>query len=156
MHSSRTIEIGGKIVSQRRTITEGDFSAMVNLSWETSPLHTDREYAKTTQFGERVLGGPCTIPFVAGLTGHAWHGLWEKSGLRLIALVGINNVTFTNPLFPNDTIWVETEIVNMRPTSKPKRRLVTVKDILRKQDDKVVLQMERLILVQEIEAETTS
>jgi acyl dehydratase len=156
MHSSRTIEIGSKIVSQRRTITEGDFSAMVNLSWETSPLHTDREYAKTTQFGERVLGGPCTIPFVAGLTGHAWHGLWEKSGLRLIALVGINNVTFTNPLFPNDTIWVETEIVNMRPTSKPKRRLVTVKDILRKQDDKVVLQMERLILVQEIEAETTS
>jgi acyl dehydratase len=156
MHSSRTIEIGSKIVSQRRTITEGDFSAMVNLSWETSPLHTDREYAKTTQFGERVLGGPCTIPFVAGLTGHAWHGLWEKSGLRLIALVGINNVTFTNPLFPNDTIWVETEIVNMRPTSKPKRRLVTVKDILRKQDDKVVLQMERLILVQEIEAEATS
>jgi acyl dehydratase len=156
MHSSRTIEIGSKIVSQRRTITEGDFSAMVNLSWETSPLHTDREYAKTTQFGERVLGGPCTIPFVAGLTGHAWHGLWEKSGLRLIALVGINNVTFTNPLFPNDTIWVETEIVNMRPTSKPKRRLVTVKDILHKQDDKVVLQMERLILVQEIEAETSS
>jgi acyl dehydratase len=156
MHSSRTIEIGSKIVSQRRTITEGDFSAMVNLSWETSPLHTDREYAKTTQFGERVLGGPCTIPFVAGLTGHAWHGLWEKSGLRLIALVGINNVTFTAPLFPNDTIWVETEIVSMRPTSKPKRRLVTVKDILRKQDDKVVLQMERLILVQEIGAEAAS
>jgi acyl dehydratase len=156
MHSSRTIEIGSKIVSQRRTITEGDFSAMVNLSWETSPLHTDREYAKTTQFGERILGGPCTIPFVAGLTGHAWHGLWEKSGLQLIALVGINNVTFTSPLFPNDTVWVETEIVSMRPTSKPKRRLVTVKDILRKQDDKVVLQMERLILVQEIGAEATS
>jgi hypothetical protein len=33
---------------------------------------------------------------------------------------------------------------------------VTVKDILRKQDDKAVLQMERLILVQEIGAEATS
>jgi acyl dehydratase len=154
MRSSSTIEVGSKIVTQRRTITEGDFSAMVNLSWETSPLHTDREYAKTTPFGERILGGPCTIPFVAGLTGHAWHGMWERSGLRLIALVGINNVTFTTPLFPNDTIWVETEVISMRPTSKPKRQLVTVKDILRKQVDQIVLQMERLILVQEIEPKT--
>jgi acyl dehydratase len=123
---------------------------MVNLSWETSPLHTDREYAKTTQFGERILGGPCTIPFVAGLTGQAWHGMWEKAGLQIVALVGINNVTFTAPIFPNDTIWVETEVVSMRPTSKPKRCLVTVKDVLRKQGDTVVLQMERVILAQEI------
>jgi acyl dehydratase len=156
MHSSSKIEVGSKIVTQRRTITEGDFSAMVNLSWETSPLHTDREYAKTTPFGERILGGPCTIPFVAGLTGHAWHGMWERSGFRLVALVGINNVTFTTPLFPNDTIWVETEVVSKRPTSKPKRLLFTVKDVLRKQVDQVILQMERLILVQEIEPETTA
>ena len=153
MENDSKLEVGTKIVTQRRTITDGDFSAMVNLSWETSPLHTDREYAKTTQFGERILGGPCTIPFVAGLTGHAWHGLWEKSGMRLIALVGINNVTFTNPLFPNDTIWAVTEIAGMRPTSKPKRSLVTVKDVLMKQGDKVILQMERLILVEALGSE---
>ena len=151
MQEQNSIAVGKKIVTQRRTITEGDFSAMVNLSWETSPLHTDREYAKTTAFGERILGGPCTIPFVAGLTGHAWHGMWEQAGMRLVALVGINNVTFTTPLFPGDTIWVETEIASMRPTSKPKRQLVTVKDVLCKQGNQVILQMERLILVQELE-----
>ena len=149
---SDTVEVGSKIVSQRRTITDGDFSAMVNLSWETSPLHTDREYAKTTPFGERILGGPCTIPFVAGLTGQAWHGWWEKSGFRLVALAGINNVRFITPLFPNDTIWVETEVAAMRPTSKPQRHLVTVKDVLRKVGDKTILEMERLILVEEIQA----
>ena len=73
-------------------------------------MHTDDEFAKGTIFGRRVLGGPCTIPFVAGLSGHAWHGLWEKSGMRLLALVGINNIAFKSPLFPNDTIWVEIEI----------------------------------------------
>ncbi len=146
------IEVGTKIVSQRRTITEGDFSAMANLSWETSPLHTDREYAKTTPFGERILGGPCTIPFVAGLAGHAWRGMWEKAGLQLIALVGIEGVRFTSPLFPGDTIWVETEISGMRPTSKPKRLLVTVKDVLYKQGREIILQMDRLMLVQELDA----
>ena len=149
--SERKLGVGTKITTQRRTITDGDFSAMVNLSWESSPIHTDDEYAKNTIFGRRVLGGPCTIPFVAGLSGHAWHGLWEKSGMRLLALVGINNVAFKAPLFPNDTIWVELEIASKRPTSKPKRSIVTVKDTLKKQGDETILQMERLILVEEIE-----
>lgn len=149
--SERKLGVGTKITTQRRTITDGDFSAMVNLSWESSPIYTDDEYAKNTIFGRRVLGGPCTIPFVAGLSGHAWHGLWEKSGMRLLALVGINNVAFKAPLFPNDTIWVELEIASKRPTSKPKRSIVTVKDTLKKQGDETILQMERIILVEEIE-----
>jgi len=149
--SERKLGVGTKITTQRRTITDGDFSAMVNLSWESSPIHTDDEYAKNTIFGRRILGGPCTIPFVAGLSGHAWHGLWEKSGMRLLALVGINNVAFKAPLFPNDTIWVELEIASKRPTSKPKRSIVTVKDTLKKQGGETILQMERIILVEEIE-----
>jgi acyl dehydratase len=152
MSAETRLDIGTRITTQRRTITDGDFSAMVNLSWESSPIHTDDEYAKGTIFGRRILGGPCTIPFVAGLSGHAWHGLWEKSGMRLLALVGINNVKFKSPLFPGDTIWVELEIANKRATSKPDRDLVTVKDTLRKQGGDVILEMERLILVQRIEA----
>jgi acyl dehydratase len=149
--SERKLGVGTKITTQRRTITDGDFSAMVNLSWESAPIHTDDEYAKNTIFGRRILGGPCTIPFVAGLSGHAWHGLWEKSGMRLLALVGINNVAFKSPLFPNDTIWVELEIASKRPTSKPKRSIVTVKDTLKKQGGEIILQMDRIILVEEIE-----
>jgi acyl dehydratase len=71
--------------------------------------------------------------------------------MRLLALVGINNVAFKAPLFANDTIWVELEIASRRPTSKPKRDLVTVKDTLFKQGGEIILQMERLILVQQID-----
>ena len=148
MESLGDIRVGHKVASQRRTITEGEFSAMVNLSWETAPLHTDREYAKGTLFGERTLGGPCTIPFVAGLSGHALHGFWEKSGAQLLALVGMEGVRFTNPLYAGDTIWVETEIVSLRPTSKPERFLMTLKDVLYKTDRKIVLEMQRLVLMQ--------
>lgn len=150
MESVGAIRVGHAVVSQRRTITEGEFSTMVNLSWETAPLHTDREYAKGTTFGERILGGPCTIPFVAGLSGHALHGFWEKSGAQLIALVGIEGVKFTSPLYPGDTIWVRTEIAGLRPTSKPGRFLMTLKDVLYKTGEKVVLEMQRLVLMQEL------
>lgn len=151
MESLGGIQVGRKVVTQRRTITEGDFSAMVNLSWETSPLHTDQEYAKTTPFGQRILGGPCIIPFIAGLTGHAWHGMWESAGTRLVALVGIEGVRFTAPLFAGDTIWVEAEIKNLRPTSKPKRALMTVHDVLHKIGGQVIMEMDRLILLQEVD-----
>ena len=33
--SEGEIEVGTKLTTQRRTITDGDFSAMVNLSWES-------------------------------------------------------------------------------------------------------------------------
>jgi acyl dehydratase len=148
MDSKGDLHVGAKIKSRRRTISEGEFTAMVNLSWENSPLHTDREYAKTTQFGERILGGPCIIPFVAGLSGQS-HALWERTGCQLVALLGIDAVRFTAPLFPGDTIWVETEVVGFKQTSKPERFTITVKDVLYKGDSRAILEMQRTVLMQE-------
>ncbi len=150
MEAIGDVKIGRKIESQRRTISEGEFTAMVNLSWETSPLHSDREYAKNTVFGERILGGPCIIPFVAGLSARASHGMWEKAGAQVVALVGIENVRFIGPLYPGDTIWVESEVVGFRRTSKPERFIMTVKDVLYKLDGSTILEMERIHLMQEL------
>ena len=61
-------KVGNTVRSQSRTVTEGDFSAIVNISWENGPLHTDEEYMKTTPFGKRILGGPCLIALIAGLS----------------------------------------------------------------------------------------
>jgi acyl dehydratase len=149
MNSKGELHVGDKIKTRRRTISEGEFTAMVNLSWENSPLHSDQEFAKTTPFGERILGGPCIIPFVAGLSGQT-HALWERTGCQLVALLGIEGVRFTAPLFPGDTIWVETEVVGFKQTSKPGRFTVTVKDVLYKlQDSRVILEMQRIVLMQE-------
>lgn len=148
MNSKGELRVGDRIKSRRRTISEGEFTAMVNLSWENSPLHSDREYAKTTAFGERILGGPCIIPFVAGLSAQS-HALWERTGSQLVALLGIEGVRFTAPLFPGDTIWVETEVVGFKQTSKPDRYTVTVKDVLYKQDARAILEMQRIVLMQD-------
>ena len=44
-------KVGSKIRSVSRTITDGDFAAIVNNIWDTHPLHIDEEYMKTTIFG---------------------------------------------------------------------------------------------------------
>lgn len=143
-------KVGTKIKSQGRTITEGDYSTIVNVSWETSALHTDREYMKGTQFGDIILGGPCIIPFVAGLSSAGIVDLVERSGLRTVALVGIENAHFTAPLYPGDTMRVETEVVGFRPTSKPRRYLGRLKSVAYKQDGRAILEMERIVLLEKI------
>lgn len=121
---------------------------MVNLSWETGSLHSDKEYMKTTPFGERILGGPCIIPFVAGLSSHPLHTAWERSGIQVFALMGIENVRFTAPLHPGDTMRVETEVTEFRPTAKPGRFLFRLRDIAYKQDGRAIMEMERVLLAQ--------
>ena len=49
---------GVHLLTPSRTITEADFAAIINVTWENGPLHTDAEYMKGTVFGRPILGGP--------------------------------------------------------------------------------------------------
>lgn len=142
-------KVGTKMKSQGRTISEGDFTAMANLSWENGSLHMDREFMKNSQFGERILGGPCIIPFVAGLSSHPLHNILDRSHVRLVALVGIENIRFTTPLHPGDTIYVETEVIKVRQTSNGQRWLVHMQDTAYKHDGNAIMNMERIVLMEE-------
>ena len=118
------IPIGKKFVSPGRTISEGDFSLLVNLTWSTFPFHTDREYMKETQFEERILPGTCTLACTSGLATQI-RGLREvfmQDGFRIVAMLGLERIRFTAPVKPGDTLTVHVEITGIRPTRKnPKR-----------------------------------
>lgn len=113
-----------------RTISEGDFTLLTNLTWTIDQIHSDREYMKHTQFGERILAGSCVLACA--------HGLANRSGvsqaldndkLRRVVLLGFARVSFTAPVKPGDTITVRSEILEVHPThNDPKRAVVTVKD----------------------------
>ena len=144
-------KVGTKVRSQSRTITEGDFSAIVNISWENGPLHTDEEYMKTTSFGRRILGGPCLIALIAGLSTPPLYAMWRRSSLDCIAGLGIDNVRYTAPFHPDDTLTVEIEVIELRETrSRPGRLVGRIKDNAVKQDGQTVLEMERTYLLERV------
>ncbi len=144
-------KVGNRVRSQSRTVTEGDFSAIVNISWENGPLHTDEEYMKSTPFGRRILGGPCLIALIAGLSTHPMYAMWRRSSLNCIAGLGIDNVRYTAPFHPDDTLTVEIEVVELRETrTRPGRLVGRVKDRAFKQDGQTVLEMERTYLLERV------
>ena len=62
------IPVGQVFVSPGRTISEGDFTLLTSLTWNTTIIHTDKEFMKTTEFGERILDGPSLLACAAGLS----------------------------------------------------------------------------------------
>ena len=54
-------ELGYKVQTGGRTISEADIMMFAGLSGDWNPVHVDAEYAKTAMFGERVAHGDIVI-----------------------------------------------------------------------------------------------
>lgn len=105
--------------SQGRTITEGDFSAMTNLTWTTAEYHTNKPLMLESDMGERNLAGACVIAFALGLATPAVRPRLTALGVKLVALAGYEEVRFSSPLRPNDTIYINTQVRSILKTSRP-------------------------------------
>lgn len=106
-------EIGLKVISAARTITETDVVTFAGLSGDYNQIHTDREFTETTNFGQRVAHGLLGLSIASGLV--AQTGALEGT---VIAFREINEWKFSKPVFFNDTIHVEMEIKEKKPFPK--------------------------------------
>ncbi len=146
----KLIPAGKKFISAGRTISESDFTMLTNLTWTTDRIHTDREYMKQTPFGERILAGACVLACAIGLANRS--GIAEvidNDKVRRIAALGLEEVRFTAPVKPGDTITVHSEIMDVHPTSKdPKRAVVRIKETTFNQSGQEVMTYIRSILLE--------
>jgi len=117
------LELGLEWTSAGRTITETDVVTFATWSGDMHPLHTNEEYAKTTQFGGRIFHGPGALALAFGLE----MALGWKNG-SAIAFLGINNWNLCAPIRIGDTITVSEEVIGIKPSAtKPDRGVVTTR-----------------------------
>jgi 3-hydroxybutyryl-CoA dehydratase len=96
-------QVGDKIITRGRTITEADIVTFSAFSGDWHPLHTDVEYAKKGPFGERIAHGFLVLSVASGLL--------PLSEIAIIAFYGIDKLRFVNPVRLLDTIHVEFEAI---------------------------------------------
>jgi acyl dehydratase len=109
-------EIGAEFESPARTVTEADIVQFAGLSGDYNPLHVNEEYCKTTIFGGRIAHGPLVYAIAAGLL-FQLH-LYDDT---LIAFLGFEDLRFTKPVKPGDTIHARVKVLEKQETSKPDR-----------------------------------
>lgn len=115
--------VGTTSTSPRRTVTEADVVSFAGLSGDFNALHTDEVAAASSPFGTRVAHGLLGAAVASGLFTRT--GLSTFLQESLIALLGID-CRFVNPLRIGDTVHVEAEIIELRPTRNPGRGVVVV------------------------------
>ena len=102
------------------TITETENSLFCNLTRNTQPLHLDPEFAKRTQYGQRIVNGLFTLSLVVGLT------VPDLTEGTIIANLGYDKLVFPKPVFIGDTLRSESECIDLRESkSRPNAGIVT-------------------------------
>lgn len=126
-------EAGDAFVTPGRTIGLADIATFAGLSGDYNPIHTDAEFARDSQFGQRIAHGLLGMSVVTGLITRL--GLFEAG---TVALLGIEEWRFKGPVFDGDTIRVEVLIEDATLTSDGRRGVLRRRYRVMNQRDEVV------------------
>ena len=126
----------------RRTVTETDNLLFSTLTHNPQPLHIDAEAAKASEFGQILVNGTFTFSLMIGLS------VAETTLGTLVANLGYDKLVMPKPVFLGDTIRVESEVIELRPSkSRPGSGIVTFEHRAINQRGEVVCSCLRMALL---------
>lgn len=102
-----------------RTVTEMDNVMFCAMTHNPQPLHLDEEFAKKSEFGQRIVNSLFTLGLVIGVT------VSDTTLGTTLGNLGMTDIRFVNPVFHGDTIRSVTRIKEKRESkSRPGAGLV--------------------------------
>src|SRR5256885_10999423 len=124
-----------------KTITEADDHLFCLLTMNHHPLHINDVYAARSQQGRNVVVGPLVYSLALGMS------VSDVSG-KAIANLATEELSHPAPVFHGDTLYVESEVLDVRPSeSKPDRGVVKVRTDVYNQRNELVATFKRAVLV---------
>ncbi len=100
--------IGESLLTHRRTVSESDISNFAGLSGDFFYAQMDEIGARESVFGRRVAHGYLVLSIAAGL-------FVDPAPGPVLANYGLENLRFTKPVVPGDTLQVRLTCKSKRP-----------------------------------------
>ncbi len=136
-------EVGQRIVSVGRTVTESDVVTFAGLSGDYNQIHTDAEFSRGTPFGERIAHGLLGLSIASGLAMRT--GVLEGT---VLAFREINEWKFVKPIRIGDTIHAELEVVETKAMPRIGGGMVVIAVEVINQQGEVAMRGRWTVLVQ--------
>lgn len=133
----------GQIIKHQlsKTIFESDNNLFSLLTMNHHPLHTNKDFAEKSQHHQILVVGTLVFSIIVGMT------VPDISG-KAIANLEYEKVEHLAPVFINDTLYAESEILQVRESrSKPDRGIIYVETTAFNQDNIAVLRFRRKVLI---------
>ena len=124
---------GYRFTTGSRTLSEAEIIAFAR-SWDRQFFHLDPEAAKGSIYGGLIASGFHTLltSFDLIVEAAVWTGSSQGSP-------GMDSVRWLKPVRPGDSLTVEAEAVEARPSRRPDRGYVTWDHIVRNQQGEAVM-----------------
>lgn len=123
---------GEKFRTLARTITETDIIGFVNVTGMTEVMFTDQTFQKGVAQKGRVAPGALTYTLIEGIQCQT---IIQATGLALLEV----EKRILAPVMQGDTIHAIVEVLDVRPTSRGNRAVVTSKNDIINQHGEVVI-----------------
>ncbi len=99
------LELGQRLQTRGRTVTEADVVGFAALTGDWHPQHADAAWAAQSRFGERIAHGMLIVSYAVGLM--------PFDPERVVALRRIADVVFKRPLKLGETIRADGRIAEL-------------------------------------------
>jgi acyl dehydratase len=124
-----------------RTVLATDNAWFTLLTQNTAPIHFDAHYAAQTEWGRPLVDSTFTLALVTGQS-------VSDVSQNVMANLGWDEVRLPAPVFEGDTIYSQSEVLEIRPSrSRPNVGIVVVSTTGYNQDGTVVITFKRTLLV---------
>jgi acyl dehydratase len=123
-----------------RTVTEYDNISFTLLTNNTNQIHYNRDYGEKSEFGNCLVNSILTVAIVTGMSVPDI----SENGFNL----GWSDIRLPNPVFPGDTLYSETEVLDVRESkSRPTSGVLSVKTRGYNQKGVLVMESQRSVMV---------
>ena len=133
------LEAGATERTRGRTITEADIVNWCALTGDWFVLHSDKEYAARSPFGQRVAPGMMVVAFSGGL------GV-PPDAEAIVANYGTDRIRYPRPTFIGDTLHCEIGVKELRVRDE-RTGVATFSWNMVNQDDQLVMSSQLKVLL---------
>ncbi len=124
-----------------RTITDADNINFSLMTMNAHPMHCDANFAAKSEFKRPLVNSGLSLAIVLGMT-------VNDVSAKAIANLGWKEIKLTAPVFPGDTLYAESEVLEVRESkSRPNQGIVTTLTRAFKQDGVQIMEFTRMSLV---------
>lgn len=134
------LRVGDSLLTHRRTISESDISNFAGISGDFFYAQMDEIGARDSVFGRRVAHGYLVLSIAAGL-------FVDPAPGPVLANYGLENLRFSKPVVPGDTIQVRLTCKSKKPREGEDKGVVEWDVSVTNQDDDEVASYVLLTLV---------
>ena len=120
----------GDFATLSKVFTEEDVKKFADISLDHNPIHTDEEYAKKSQFGQRVVHGILQAGLISAVLGTKLPG--EGAIYREQTLI------FKKPAFIGEKLEAKVEIIDI----KEKIGMLVLKTTIRNEKNELLVRGE--------------